>query len=115
MLDMDVLSDVLLLVLWPYNCFPQFPYLSSEVSVSLDQIAKLSSNTLAGCAELGSSTLVAGFLFSANYLPMYCWVPLIVWGSHFRVGCQVSSVYCICTFNLSVDFTSAVGGALNEF
>ena len=51
MFDIDVLSDVLLLVLWPYNCFLQFHYLSSEVSVFLGQIAKLSSNTLVWCVE----------------------------------------------------------------
>ena len=64
MLDLDILSDVLVLVLWPYNCFLQSPCLSSEVSVVLGQIAKLSSNTLSWCVEFGSSTLVAGlFVF----------------------------------------------------
>ena len=64
-----------------------------EAYVDLGQIAKLSSNTLAWCAEFGSSALVAWlFLFllivsqcTAGYLQF-------VWGGHFRVGCQVSPV-----------------------
>ena len=84
-----------------------------EGCVGLGQIAKLSPDTLAWCAEFGSSNLVAGLpsvsRCTAKYLQLSGGVTLV-----FAVGCLL--MYCQSTFNLSGEVISAFcfGGALIE-
>ena len=73
-----------------------------EACVGLGQIAKLSPDTLAWCAEFSSSNLVAGLSSvsrcTAKYLQLSEGVPLV-----FAARCLL--MYCQSTFNLSEGVT----------
>ena len=80
-----ILSDVSVLVLWPYNRLPQSSYVwdvwSLEVCVDLGQIAKLSPGTLVWCTELGLSDLLPTFVF---------WVYSYFFWAQGISGCSIS-------------------------
>ena len=81
----DILSDVSVLVLWPYNRLPQSSYVwdvwSLEVCVDLGQIAKLSPGTLVWCTELGLSDLLPTLVF---------WVYSYFFWAQGISGCSIS-------------------------
>ena len=83
--SLDILSDVSVLVLWPYNRLPQSSYVwdvwSLEVCVDLGQIAKLSPGTLVWCTELGLSDLLPTFVF---------WVYSYFFWAQGISGCSIS-------------------------
>ena len=83
--SLDILSDVSVLVLWPYNRLPQSSYVWDvwflEVCVDLGQIAKLSPGTLVGYTELGLSDLLPIFVF---------WVCSYFFWAQGISGCSIS-------------------------
>ena len=82
---LGILSDVSVLVLWPYNRLPQSSYVwdvwSLEVCVDLGQIAKLSPGTLVWCTELGLSDLLPTLVF---------WVYSYFFWAQGISGCSIS-------------------------